>query len=180
MSLLPTGLSSDDDPRIEQLAEDLAGHMPEGATWTIVKRSGSATLHRDAHLHQDLRRDHPELYGFLRSVNQQMNDTLGCGAYLAALLVAAGLCVLLLMLYPGFANWWTYALICVVIAALTNMLDDAFESKVYARTRRQIHDRLHDVGLNRDLLVGLAPADDDQDLDRLLAHLQRDPDPDRR
>ena len=127
-----------------------------------------------------VRESHPELYGHLLEVNEQISNA-GSGTIWVGMLLVASFCVAVHMQWLDrligidtslFRSLWVYGVVVLAGFVLMLWLINRMEARVYAYHREHLLGSISETGLTRRTL--LAQVQDDKNVENVAEKLKND------
>ena len=121
-----------------------------------------------------LQRSHPELYGYLASVNSQNSNATGCGWMVFCLMAAVVGCAAIYQFFPNLrvSWWWVMPLYVLVMAYVWFQVNAWCEAAAFRRHGHELQTQLDSAGLARLRVVGMIEGD--ERLDNVAQFLKDD------
>ncbi|NQU26550.1 MAG: hypothetical protein HQ567_35145 [Candidatus Nealsonbacteria bacterium] len=167
--------------RMEQIVEALEPHLREGDQFVVCRTDQQVRVDRfDENETPPLEEVHPEFYGHLLEINEELSNT-GGNVFSGGLLAVVSLCVAVHMQWidslaqldlEKVRSFWVYALAVGVTFWLTGMLTSAMKATVYNRRRADLLSTMRQTGLSRRTV--LARIVDDENLSDVTNRLKTD------
>ena len=163
-----------DNDRASRIAAALNGILETGDEFLVRRTAERIEVARpEPEESPPLDKAHPELYGHLLQVSEELSDA-GCNLILMGVAAVAGICLAIHMQWldsvlgidaERLRSLWVYGFAMVVAFFFSGFVSEQMERRVYARRRGELMRTIRQAGFTaRTLLARIAKQEDLKDV----------------